>query len=374
MAVDKKGRKLPKGIRQRGQGYEGRLMYEHQPYIVHGQTIGETQKALTDLKYRLEHGMYINNARLTFDEWFNTWMEDYKKNQVKIGTYLNYRKYYAGMIKGEIGQKQVNSIRGDDIQRIYNTWVKKEYAISTIKIASAVLNGCFKQAEKNGLIERNPVKLATLPRKGKKRKKIKVLTKDQQMLFMEYARQSYLYNLFEVMIRTGMRSGEVRGLIYGLDIDKKKRVIHIQRTLKYESRIGFFTDTPKTKSSEREIPLTKEDEQYLDTQQKLRWGNVIRMDRFLFCNYNGDPLSRECLQGEIDRIVNQIRKAGYEFPRITSHVFRHTFATRAIEAGMQPQVLKAILGHSSLAMTMDLYSHVLPDLKAEEMEKIAKAF
>lgn len=374
MAVDKKGRKLPKGIRQRGQGYEGRLMYEHQPYIVHGRTIGETQKALTDLKYRLEHGMYINNARLTFDEWFNTWMEDYKKNQVKIGTYLNYRKYYAGMIKGEIGQKQVNSIRGDDIQRIYNIWVKKEYAISTIKIASAVLNGCFKQAEKNGLIERNPVKLAILPRKGKKRKKIKVLTKDQQMLFMEYARQSYLYNLFEVMIRTGMRSGEVRGLIYGLDIDKKKRVIHIQRTLKYESRIGFFTDTPKTKSSEREIPLTKEVEQYLDTQQKLRWGNVIRMDRFLFCNYNGDPLSRECLQGEIDRIVNQIRKDGHEFPRVTSHVFRHTFATRAIEAGMQPQVLKAILGHSSLAMTMDLYSHVLPDLKAEEMEKIAKAF
>lgn len=56
------------------------------------------------------------------------------------------------------------------------------------------------------------------------------------------------------------------------------------------------------------------------------------------------------------------------------HVFRHTFATRAIEAGMQPQVLKTILGHSSLAMTMDLYSHVLPDTKAEEMEKIANAF
>lgn len=374
MAVDKKGRKLPKGIRQRGQTYEGRLMYEYQNYTVHGRTISETQKALTDLKYRLEHGMYTNNVKLTFDKWFNTWMEDYKKNQVKIGTYLCYRKYYAGMIKETIGQKQVNSIRGDDIQKLYNVWVKREYAISSIKIASAVLNGCFKQAEKNGLIERNPVKLATLPRKGKKRKRIKVLTKDQQILFMEYARQSYLYNLFEVMIRTGMRSGEVRGLIYGLDIDKKKRVIHIQRTLKYESGMGFFTDTPKTKTSEREIPLTKEVEQYLDAQQKLWWGNVIRMDRFLFCNYNGDPLSRECLQGEIARIVDQIRKDGHKFPRITSHVFRHTFATRAIEAGMQPQVLKAILGHSSLAMTMDLYSHVLPDSKAEEMEKIAKAF
>lgn len=85
-------------------------------------------------------------------------------------------------------------------------------------------------------------------------------------------------------------------------------------------------------------------------------------------------MSRWRVQGEINRIVTKIRKDGYEFPHITSHVFRHTFATRAIEEGMQPQILKAILGHSSLAMTMDLYSHVLPDVKAEEMDKIAGGF
>ena len=72
--------------------------------------------------------------------------------------------------------------------------------------------------------------------------------------------------------------------------------------------------------------------------------------------------------------IERIRADRYDFPRITSHIFRHTFATRAIEAGMQPQVLKTILGHSSLAMTMDLYSHVLPDTKSEEMNKISKAF
>ena len=98
------------------------------------------------------------------------------------------------------------------------------------------------------------------------------------------------------------------------------------------------------------------------------------MDRYLFCNEKGGPLSRERVQVEIERIIKRIRAAGYEFDRITPHIFRHTFATRAIEAGMQPQVLKTILGHSSLAMTMDLYSHVLPDTKAEEMEKIANVF
>ena len=73
--------------------------------------------------------------------------------------------------------------------------------------------------------------------------------------------------------------------------------------------------------------------------------------------------------------IRQEKRNIFFVPYLTRpHVFRHTFATRAIEAGMQPQVLKTILGHSSLAMTMDLYSHVLPDTKADEMEKIANVF
>ncbi len=73
--------------------------------------------------------------------------------------------------------------------------------------------------------------------------------------------------------------------------------------------------------------------------------------------------------------IRQEKRNIFFVPYLTRpHVFRHTFATRAIEAGMQPQVLKTILGHSSLAMTMDLYSHVLPDTKAQEMEKIANIF
>lgn len=98
------------------------------------------------------------------------------------------------------------------------------------------------------------------------------------------------------------------------------------------------------------------------------------MDRYLFCNELGEPLSRARVKNETNRIVKRIRDEGHDFPHITPHIFRHTFATRAIEAGMQPQVLKTILGHSSLAMTMDLYSHVLPENRAEQMEKIANVF
>lgn len=373
MAVDKRGRKLPKGIQQRYEGFEGRFMYQGKRYLVHGKTVTETQKSMIDLKYKLEHGLYVSTKKITLNEWYTTWLEEYKKNRVKIGTYTSYDKYYRSTIMNRIGSRNLGDIRGEHIQKLYNDLIKEGYAVSSIKIVSAILHGCFQQAYRNGLIERNPVELAELPRTTGEKKGRTAMTKEQQDLFMKYAKESYLYNFFAVMLRTGMRSGEIRGLKY-TDIDKKTGVLHVQRTLKYIEGIGYLEDTPKTRTSKREIPLTSDVLGLLEDQKKY-WGfKIERLNRYLFCNENGDPLSRERVQGEIDRTIKRIREDGYDFPRITSHVFRHTFATRAIEAGMQPQVLKTILGHNSLAMTMDLYSHVLPDTKAEEMQKIANVF
>ena len=144
--------------------------------------------------------------------------------------------------------------------------------------------------------------------------------------------------------------------------------------MKYINGEGYVADAPKTKTSFRDIPLTQDLIGLLDNQKNYWNFKVEKIDRYLFCNVDGDPLDSQAVQVEINRIINRIRAAGNEFERITPHVFRHTFATRALEAGMEPQILKAILGHSSIAMTMDLYSHVLPDSKAEEMKKIVSVF
>ena len=327
---------------------------------------------MVERRYKLEHGIYTEKKKITLNDWFATWMEEYKKNQVKKGTYTSYQNYYKCAIKEKLGDKLISDIRGEHIQKLYNDLVEEEYTLSSIKVIKAILNSSLKQAVKNGLIERNPVPLATLPRQQAKKDR-QAMTKEQQALFMEHAKDSYLYNLFAVMLRTGMRSGEILGLKY-TDIDKKKNVIHVQRTLFYVNGEGYIEDAPKTKTSLRDVPLTAATRERLEDQRKY-WGfQVERLDRYLFCNENGDPLSRARIQREIDQITKRITAAGHEFPHITAHVFRHTFATRAIEAGMQPQVLKTILGHSSLAMTMDLYSHVLPDTKADEMEIIANVF
>lgn len=373
MAVNKNKKKLPPGIRQRANGrYEGRIKHDYKSYSVYGDTITDVKKQMRDLKYKLEHGLFVEKTKIKLNDWYKVWLEEYKKNQVKIGTYNNYKKYYESIVRNRLGSKYITEIRGEHIQKLYNELVDEEYALASIKIVSCVLNGCFQQALRNGLIERNPVKLAELPRQ-KEKKTRQALTKEQQAIFMEYAKDSYLYNFFAVMLRTGLRNGEMRGIKY-TDIDKKSKVLHVQRTLKYIEGIGYLEDTPKTRTSNRDIPLTAATLQLLEEQRRY-WGfKVERIDRYLFCNEHGEPLSRERVQAELTRIIKRIVAAGNDFERITPHVFRHTFATRAIEAGMQPQVLKTILGHSSLAMTMDLYSHVLPDTRAEEMEKIAGAF
>ena len=373
MATDKKGRKLPPGIRLKPSGkYEVRIMRNGESHYTYALTLTAAKKAKSELEFKLDSGGFVEKKKVKFGDWFETWLTEYKQNRVKISTLNSYQKYYTAILKGSFGNRQLGDIRGEHIQKLYNNLVKEGYALSTIKIISAVLNGCFEQAYKNGLIERNPVKLAELPRETEKRTR-QAMTKEQQALFMEFAKESYLYNLFAVMLRTGLRSGEIRGLKWS-DIDKKAGVIHIVRTIKYIEGQGHIEDTPKTRTSTRDIPLTDDLLKYLEAQKNF-WGfKVERIGRYLFCNENGDPLSRDRLQAEIDRTIERSRAAGHEFPRITSHVFRHTFATRAIESGMQPQVLKTILGHSSLSMTMDLYSHVLPDVKAEEMQKIAGAF
>lgn len=374
MAKDLKGKELPTGIRQRKNGkYEGRVQYENERYSVYADSLSELKTKMTELRYRLEHGSFVAKNRMTVKEWFETWIEDYKKSQVKVGTIIAYTNYYNFYIDKYVGNRKMVDIRGEHIQRVYNGMLKDGLAISTIKIISAVLSGCFKQAVKNGIIERNPVPLATIPRQSETKAR-RVFSVQEQEIFMQYAKGSYLYNLFALAIRTGMRSGEIRGLKFS-DVDRKNGVIHITRTLKYEGgNQGFFEDTPKTKTSKRDIPLTQDTIHIIDDQSKRNSQDIIFISGYIFQMDDSRPISRERLQTEINRILKKIHNAGIEFEYFTPHCFRHTFATRAIENGMKPQTLKAILGHSTLAMTMDLYSHVLPTTKAEEMELIANAF
>ena len=305
------------------------------------------------------------NPKMLFDEWFRIWLNDYKKLRVKEGTFETYRQYYKSLVFPSFGEARLCDIRCSDLQRFFNNLAEKGYSLSAIKITQVLISGSLRRAVLNGILKKNPAKSVQLPIIPPKNERL-ALTKEQQALFTEYSKESPLYNYFALLLRTGLRNGELRALRHS-DIDYELGLIHIRRTLKYYDGRGYFEDTPKTRSSVREIPLTT------DIIKNIPAKGPSPED-FVFTGKNGKPLGRDKIQSEMDKISQRIQKDGHSFERITPHVLRHTFATRAIEAGMSPQILKTILGHSSISMTMDLYSHVMNETKISEMEKISSSF
>lgn len=321
MAVDKNGKKLPSGIRQRANGsYEVRVSRNGKSYSAYAKTITEAKKKKAELEFKLDNGGVIENKKITYGEWFTQWMENYKKNSVKKGTFNTYKYYYDSIIKEEFKNRKLSSIKGIDLQRFFNKLLAKNYSDSSLRLVKAILGSSLKQAYKDEIISRNPMDAVTLPKNKEVTKKEKIaLTREQQTLFMEFAKDSYLYNYFAVSLRSGMRSGEIRGLKLG-DIDKENGVIHVRRTLKYINKQGFFEDTPKTKSSLRDIPLTSDLIALLEDQKNF-WGfKIEKIDRYIFCNEMGEALSLMKVRREIDRIIKEIRSAGHEdFPHFSSH-------------------------------------------------------
>jgi len=194
---------------------------------------------------------------------------------------------------------------------------------------------------------------------------------------MQYAERSYLCNLFQLAICTGMRNGELGGLLWS-DVDFKNRVIHIKHNLITTQEQGTTLDTPKTRTSERDIPMIGKAYEILKRQEKeykAMYGSITKIvnDDFVF-SVGGEPISKKRITHEIEVMLDNMKADGVNFPYFTLHTTRHTFATRCIESGMQPKVLQHIMGHATLSMTMDLYSHVLPDTKREAMEAVANAF
>lgn len=376
MAFDKNGKLLPKGITQRSDGlYMGRFTYHGERNCVYDNTLKGVTKKLDDLRYEMQHGTYAKSQNLSLNSWFDTWLEDYKRDTIKTNTYNSYRNQYNYYIKKKLGKKMIADIRVEHIQKLYKDFVNQDFATGSIKLISAMLNGCFKQAQKNDIITKNPVALANLP-KGKEKKNHEVFTSEHQDIFLQYAKNSYLFDFFSLALMTGMRNGELRGLQWS-DIDFKSEIIHVNHTLVYSKEKGHFLNSPKTKSSKRDIPMIKPCYDLLFSLYKFSQANkIVVMNRndFIFALDNGEVLTRDRVTLELNTIIESMKANNITIGHITCHSLRHSFATRAIEQGMPPQVLKTILGHSSLSMTMDLYSHVLPNTQKEEMKKIANLF
>ena len=392
MAEDRK--KLPPGISLRKDGrYQARYTFNGKRYTLYGNDLKEVQKKLRDVKYELDHGIYAKPDKVTVDSWFKVWKEEYAANNMRENTLAHVDSMYLYHIKPEIGHMKMQEVRTEHIQMLLNKMKKGDYSTDFMKRVRNVVSQMFKQAYKNDMIYRNPVDNAVTP-SGKEKKEHRVLTEKEQRTFLEYAKGNDYELIFVLGLSTGMRIGEIQALQWK-NIDFKNMVVNIEGTLIKVDGKEYTKGPTKTKNSKRSVPLlpdvAKRLKEHRKEQLKYRlilgaeWQQVAGLEDLLFCTPIGRPLSRSVIYNAIDRIIEQInhderikaKEAGRSpevFEHFSSHTMRHTFATRALENGIPPKVVQELLGHSTIKTTMDIYTHVLPKTKNDEIQKIASLF
>ncbi|MBS5131791.1 MAG: tyrosine-type recombinase/integrase [Lachnospiraceae bacterium] len=380
MGKDLKGRELGIGLSQRKDGvYQARYTDRWgKRKTIYGNDIRLLRKQLAE---EITDNERFSNIKedITLDYWFGRWMEVYKNKSVRPNTKREYTHIYQKNISPYLGDRNINTLIKSDIQLLIDTASDNGYAYERQNKIKVILRDMLQRAVEDQLVINNPVSGIKL--RADKEIKAQALSAEEQNIFFDYCRNTFYENLFNVAVNTGLRPGELFALQLS-DIDLEKGHIEVNKTLVYQkylndSKKEFHIEPPKTKQSYRKVPINSICMSYIERQFELK--KIISSKRpkqknnYLFVTKFNTPLNSQIYSDAIRAVIKQInlvRPFDDQFPVFSGHTFRHTFATRCFENGVDAKVVQSYLGHASLKMTMDLYTHVTEEKSSNDIEKI----
>lgn len=380
MGKDLKGKELGIGLSQRKDGvYQARYTDRWgKRKTIYGNDIRLLRKQLAE---EITDNERFSNIKedITLDYWFGRWMEVYKNKSVRPNTKREYTHIYQKNISPYLGDRNINTLIKSDIQLLIDTASDNGYAYERQNKIKVILRDMLQRAVEDQLVINNPVSGIKL--RADKEIKAQALSAEEQNIFFDYCRNTFYENLFNVAVNTGLRPGELFALQLS-DIDLEKGHIEVNKTLVYQkylndSKKEFHIEPPKTKQSYRKVPINSICMSYIERQFELK--KIISSKRpkqknnYLFVTKFNTPLNSQIYSDAIRAVIKQInlvRPFDDQFPVFSGHTFRHTFATRCFENGVDAKVVQSYLGHASLKMTMDLYTHVTEEKSSNDIEKI----
>ncbi|HMO82324.1 MAG TPA: site-specific integrase [Pyrinomonadaceae bacterium] len=330
----------------------------------------QAQQFLTAKLRERDLGIFVEPSSQLLSKYLDDWLVEVAKPRVRESTFSSYEMIVRNYVKPKIGMKRLSEVDARQVQMLYSDLIARGLSPRTVRYTHSVLSSAMDQAVKWKLIIQNPCKQCDLPRQSSS--EMLALSPDEARRFLEAAKDDKYYALFLLAIQTGMRPEEYLGLQWK-DIDFENAAILVKRALVWKRKGGgfYFTD-PKTKKSQRSIPIS---DSLVFELKRHRTNSLERMMKFapelkkldlVFTSEVGTPVQPKNLR---DRHFFPIRnKAG--IPKIRLYDLRHTTATLMLASGENPKVVSERLGHASIVLTLDTYSHVLPTMQRDATERL----
>lgn len=327
----------------------------------------DAERAMIDKIKELNDGTFIDDTNETFGDFMGNWLTN-KKNQVRPGTWKSYKWLIETHLKPHLGRIKVVDLKPRHLNDLYNQKLLNVISANSIKKLHGLIKDALDEGIGFGDISKNVANAVTPPRV--KKVKFEVWNENQLKIFLDAAKNNRFYVVFELAASTGMRIGEILGLRWvDVDLDNSKLSIRQAYTKAHE---GYEFNEPKTASGERSIAL------FPDTVNLLRL-HKEKQDREKEKNktfYNdhglviqthiGTPVSPRNLSREYYKILDKLK----DIPHIRFHDLRHTHATLLLKRGVHAKIVQERLGHSSINITLDTYSHVLPGLQEAALKSL----